>query len=55
MPVIKDLVPDLTHFYEQYKSVQPWLQAAEPVNQNKERLQSPEDREKIDGLYECIL
>jgi succinate dehydrogenase / fumarate reductase iron-sulfur subunit len=55
MPVIKDLVPDLTHFYEQYKSVKPWMQASEPVNPNKERLQSPEEREKIDGLYECIL
>lgn len=55
MPVVKDLVPDLTHFYAQYKSIKPWLQAAEPNNQNKERLQSPEDREKLDGLYECIL
>lgn len=55
MPVVKDLVPDLTHFYEQHKSVQPWLQAAEPTNQNKERLQTPEEREKLDGLYECIL
>lgn len=55
MPVIKDLVPDLTHFYEQYKSVKPWVQASEPINPNKERLQSPEEREKLDGLYECIL
>lgn len=55
MPVIKDLVPDLTHFYNQHKSVQPWLQASEPSNQSKERLQSPADREKLDGLYECIL
>lgn len=55
MPVIKDLVPDLTLFYEQYKSVKPWLQASEPDNNKKERLQSPEDREKLDGLYECIL
>jgi succinate dehydrogenase / fumarate reductase iron-sulfur subunit len=55
MPVIKDLVPDLTHFYEQHKSVKPWLQASEPNNSSKERLQSPEDRAKLDGLYECIM
>ncbi len=55
MPVVKDLVSDLTHFYEQYKSVKPWLQAPDVDNNQKERLQSPEDREKLDGLYECIL
>ncbi len=55
MPVIKDLVPDLTHFYEQYKSVKPWLQASDPKPGQRERLQSPEEREKLDGLYECIL
>ena len=55
MDVIKDLVSDLTHFYNQYKSVKPWLQASETDNNQKERLQSPEDREKLDGLYECIL
>ena len=55
MPVIKDLVPDLTHFYAQYKSIKPWLQASEPNNPQKEREQSPKDREKLDGLYECIL
>jgi succinate dehydrogenase / fumarate reductase iron-sulfur subunit len=55
MPVIKDLVPDLTHFYAQYKSVQPWLQSSEPEDKSQERLQSPEDRKKLDGLYECIL
>ncbi|NBX52053.1 MAG: succinate dehydrogenase iron-sulfur subunit [Proteobacteria bacterium] len=55
MPVVKDLVPDLTHFYEQYKSIKPWLQASEPNNPQKERQQSPEEREKLDGLYECIL
>jgi succinate dehydrogenase / fumarate reductase iron-sulfur subunit len=54
MPVIKDLVSDLTHFYDQYKSVKPWLQAEEPSS-SIERLQSPEEREKLDGLYECIL
>ena len=55
LPVIKDLVPDLTHFYNQYASIKPWLQASEPLNANKERLQMPEEREKLDGLYECIL
>lgn len=55
MPVIKDLVPDLTHFYAQYESIEPWLQADSPAPASSERLQSPEDREKLDGLYECIL
>lgn len=54
MKVIKDLVPDLTHFYAQYASIQPWMQTQTP-NPSRERLQSPEDREKLDGLYECIL
>jgi len=54
MPVVKDLVPDLTHFYAQYASIKPWLrtQSAPP---DRERLQSPEERKKLDGLYECIL
>jgi succinate dehydrogenase / fumarate reductase iron-sulfur subunit len=55
MPVIKDLVPDLTHFYAQLESVSPWLQTTKEAPGNKERLQSPEDRAKLDGLYECIL
>lgn len=55
MPVIKDLVPDLTHFYAQYESIQPWMQTQSTPPANSERLQSPEDREKLDGLYECIL
>lgn len=55
MEVVKDLVPDLTHFYAQYESVQPWLQADSPAPAGKERLQSPEDRAKLDGSYECIL
>lgn len=55
MPVIKDLVPDMTHFYAQYASVEPWLKAKTPVSPSEERLQSKEDREKLDGLYECIL
>jgi succinate dehydrogenase / fumarate reductase, iron-sulfur subunit len=55
MPVAKDLVPDMTHFYAQYASVQPWLKSDTPVSPGKERLQSKEDRSKLDGLYECIL
>jgi succinate dehydrogenase / fumarate reductase iron-sulfur subunit len=54
MPVMKDLVPDLTQFYAQYASIEPWLHTETPEPQ-KEWLQSPEDREKLDGLYECIL
>lgn len=55
MNVVKDLVPDMTHFYAQYASIKPWLKSDSPAPTNKERLQSPEDREKLDGLYECIL
>ncbi|MCG8324620.1 MAG: succinate dehydrogenase iron-sulfur subunit [Thiotrichales bacterium] len=55
MDVIKDLVPDLTHFYAQYASIKPWLQAQTPPPPDRERLQSKEERAKLDGLYECIL
>ena len=55
MDVVKDLVPDFTHFYAQYASIRPWLQTVSPTPSGKERLQSPEQREKLDGLYECIL
>ena len=55
LPVIKDLVPDMTHFYEQYKSIKPWIEASIPENPKEERIQSKEDRAKLDGLYECIL
>lgn len=55
MPVVKDLVPDLENFYDQYASVEPWLKNDDPISETKERLQSVEDREKLDGLYECIL
>ncbi len=55
LPVIKDLVPDMTHFYEQHKSIKPWLQAEEPKNAKEERIQTQEERAKLDGLYECIL
>ncbi len=54
MPVVKDLVPDLTHFYAQHASIRPWLRTQSPTP-TKERLQSPADRKKLDGLYECIL
>jgi len=53
-PVVKDLVPDLTNFYAQYASIQPWLQTVSATPE-KERPQSHEDRVKLDGLYECIL
>ncbi|MBU0655579.1 MAG: succinate dehydrogenase iron-sulfur subunit [Gammaproteobacteria bacterium] len=55
MEVVKDLVPDLTHFYAQYSSIKPWMQTQTPAPPDRERLQSPEDRKKLDGLYECIL
>ena len=55
MEVVKDLVPDMTHFYAQYASVEPWLKSSTPEPSGKERFQSPQDREKLDGLYECIL
>jgi len=54
MPVIKDLVPDLTRFYAQHRSIEPWLKTDTP-EPPKEWKQSREDREKLDGLYECIL
>ena len=64
MFVVKDLVPDMSNFYEQYKSIQPWLMTDKIMKigsmdgkapYGKEHLQSPEDRQKLDGMYECIL
>ncbi|KFK28199.1 hypothetical protein AALP_AA8G485200 [Arabis alpina] len=55
MYVIKDLVIDLTNFYQQYKSVEPWLKTRKPPKDGREYRQSPNDRKKLDGLYECIL
>jgi len=55
MPVVKDLVPDLTTFYAQYAAVQPWLKTATPAPPDRERLQSKTDQEKIDGPAACIL
>ena len=54
LPVVKDLVPDLTHFYAQHRSIEPWLRTATPEPQ-AEWKQSHDDRVKLDGLYECIL
>ncbi|MFB4204649.1 Succinate dehydrogenase iron-sulfur subunit [wastewater metagenome] len=55
MAVVKDLIPDLTHFYAQYASIQPWMKTQSPAPPDHERLQSKEDRAELDGLYECIL
>jgi succinate dehydrogenase / fumarate reductase iron-sulfur subunit len=53
--VIKDLVADLSFAFAQYASVKPWLQAESPLSPDKERLQSKEEREKLEGLWECVL
>jgi succinate dehydrogenase/fumarate reductase iron-sulfur protein len=68
MYVLKDLIPDLTNFYTQYKSIKPWLSKKDNLQKNgknsnvtalskgrNEYYQSKEDRKKLDGLYECIL
>lgn len=55
LPVIKDLVPDMTHFYAQYASIKPWIVTQTPPPADRERLQSKEERAALDGLYECIL
>ena len=52
--VVKDLVPDMNGFFAQYASIEPWLKTSSPTPE-KEWLQSKEEREKLDGLYECIL
>jgi len=54
MQVVKDLVPDMTGFYAQYAAIEPWLHTASPEPE-KEWKQTPEDRARLDGLYECIL
>jgi len=54
-PIVKDLVSDLTNFYAQYASIEPWMKTDSATPPDRERLQSKEDREKLDGLYECIL
>jgi succinate dehydrogenase / fumarate reductase iron-sulfur subunit len=55
LPVVKDLVPDMTHFYAQYASIKPWIVTQTPPPADRERLQSKEERSKLDGLVECIL
>lgn len=52
--IVKDLIPDLTYFYKQYKSIEPFLKNDNPPAQG-EFLQTQEDRKKLDGMYECIL
>ena len=54
MPVVRDLVIDMTQFYTQYRAVKPWLIVKDP-EPDVEFKQTPEQREKLDGLYECIL
>ncbi len=54
-PVVKDLVSDLTNFYAQHAAVEPWLKTEDDAPIDRERLQSKKQREKLDGLYECIL
>jgi succinate dehydrogenase / fumarate reductase iron-sulfur subunit len=55
MPIVKDLVPDLTNFYAQYTAVKPWLQAQTPPPPDRERLQSKDDQERINTPSACIL
>ena len=54
LPVVRDLIVDMTQFFKQYESVMPWLINDTPPPQ-RERLQSPEERDELNGLYECIL
>ena len=54
LPVIRDLIVDMTQFFKQYHSIKPYVINNDPPPE-KERLQSPEDREELNGLYECIL
>ena len=55
MPVVKDLVPDLSHAYAQLTSIQPWLKSETPAPEGRERKQSVEERAELDGLWECVL
>ena len=54
LPIIRDLIVDMTQFFKQYNSIKPYVINNDPLPE-KERLQSPEDREELNGLYECIL
>ena len=55
MDVMKDLVADMTNFFAQYASIKPWIETQTPAPADRERLQSKEERKKLDGLYECVL
>ena len=55
MAVVKDLVPDMERFYAQYAAVEPWMKTETATPPDRERLQSPAERARLDGLYECIL
>ncbi|WP_376098603.1 succinate dehydrogenase iron-sulfur subunit [Roseomonas sp. CCTCC AB2023176] len=55
MPVVKDLVPDLTQIYAQLREIEPWLKSDTPPPPDSERLQSKEERSRLDGMWECIL
>src|SRR5688500_20108409 len=55
MEVVKDLVPDFSHFYAQYASIRPWLQTVSTTPSGKDRLQCPEQAETRDGPYACLL
>jgi succinate dehydrogenase / fumarate reductase iron-sulfur subunit len=55
LSVVKDLVPDMTHFYAQYAAIKPWIQTHSPAPADHERLQSHDERTKLEGLTECIL
>ena len=55
MPVVKDLVPDLSQAYAQLRSIEPWMQSDTPAPPDGERLQSKQERAKLDGMWECIL
>lgn len=55
LPVIRDLIVDMTQFFKQYHSVKPYVVNDNPIDADKERLQTQEERKELDGLYECIL
>ena len=55
MSVVKDLIVDMQHFFQQYASIQPWLKNSKPAPNDSERLQTSEQRAVLDGLYECVL
>ena len=60
MPIIRDLIPDMTNFYKQYKEIKPWLKKKNvntvfQSSEDYEIMQSPKERKRLDGMYECIL